>query len=268
MLGPTGCGPWDEVRSFLDGAEPVEVQPLDRGARDEFVARTLRRFRYGHLGKADKGVVRRFLVKVSGLSRAQLTRLIAQYRSTERIDDRRGPPRRPFPRRYTGQDIRLLAQVDALHGTVSGPATRKLCERAYTVFHDPRGPSGSRGSPTVICTTFAAPRPTSANAARSSPPGPPRSRSASGAGPILKAVPGSCASIRSTKATSTNARCRCPEAARPYVAVGRGAGREPARGTWPLRCLRRGLRPRSGRPCGPSSMRRPASLPWSTRRVG
>ncbi len=95
-------------------------------------------FRYGLPGKADKGVLRRFLVKVSGVSRAQPTRLIAQHRSTGRIDDRRGPPRRPFSRRYTAQDIRLLAQVDALHGTVSGPATRKLCERACTVFHDRR----------------------------------------------------------------------------------------------------------------------------------
>ena len=51
----------DQVRSFLDGAEPVEVQPLDRSARYELVARTLRRFGYGYwqLGKADKGVVRR-----------------------------------------------------------------------------------------------------------------------------------------------------------------------------------------------------------------
>ena len=121
----------DQVRSFLDGGEPVEVQPLDRSARYEFVARTLRRFGYWRLGKADKGVVRRFAGKVSGLSRAQLTRLIAQHRSTGHIRDRRGPPRR-----YTREDIRLLAQVDALHGTLSRPATRKLCERAYTVFHD------------------------------------------------------------------------------------------------------------------------------------
>ena len=127
----------DQVRTFLDGAEPVEVRPLDRSARYEFVARTLRRFGYWQ-GKADKGVVRRFAGKVSGLSRAQPTRLIAQHRSTGHIRDRRGPPRRPFPRRYTREDIRLLAQVDALHGTLAGPATRKLCERAYTVFHDPR----------------------------------------------------------------------------------------------------------------------------------
>ena len=50
----------DQVRSFLDGAEPVEVQPLDRSARYEFVARTLRRFGYWQPGKADKGMARRF----------------------------------------------------------------------------------------------------------------------------------------------------------------------------------------------------------------
>ena len=37
---------FDQVRSFLDGAEPVEVQPLGRSACYEFVARTLRRFGY------------------------------------------------------------------------------------------------------------------------------------------------------------------------------------------------------------------------------
>ncbi len=34
----------DQVRSFLDDAEPVEVRPLDRNARYELVAQTLRRF--------------------------------------------------------------------------------------------------------------------------------------------------------------------------------------------------------------------------------
>ena len=33
----------------------------------------------------------------------------------------------------TGLYIRLLAQPDELHETLSGPATKKLCERAWTV---------------------------------------------------------------------------------------------------------------------------------------
>jgi hypothetical protein len=89
-------------------------------------------------GRTGKGLLRRYLCKVTGLPRAQMTRLIAQFRATGSMRDRRGPPKKPFPRRYTPQDIRLLAELDALHGTLSGPATRKLCERAYTLFGDVR----------------------------------------------------------------------------------------------------------------------------------
>jgi hypothetical protein len=35
---------------------------------------------------------------------------------------------------YTTEDIRLLAALDERHNTLSGPATKKLCERAHTIF--------------------------------------------------------------------------------------------------------------------------------------
>jgi hypothetical protein len=34
--------------------------------------------------------------------------------------------------------VALLADMDARHGTVSGPATKKLMERAFLVFGDAR----------------------------------------------------------------------------------------------------------------------------------
>ena len=74
---------------------------------------------------------------MTGLSRAQVTRLLHQHRTTGAIAARRRP-RHPFPRRYTKADIGLLAEVDALHGTLSGPATRKLCVRALQLFGDRR----------------------------------------------------------------------------------------------------------------------------------
>ena len=61
-----------------------------------------------------------------------------QHQTTGAICDRRGAPRRPFPRRYTNADVGLLAEVDALHGTLSGPPTRKLCARALHLFGDRR----------------------------------------------------------------------------------------------------------------------------------
>lgn len=138
MLKTQGLQSLEHIRRFLEGSEPLGFEAPTREAAYEWIAGELRRFGYARLGKADKGLVRRYLGKVTGLSRAQLTRLIQQFRASGRIRDRRGPPARPFPRRYTPADVRRLAELDALHGTLSGPTTRKLCERAYHRFGDRR----------------------------------------------------------------------------------------------------------------------------------
>jgi hypothetical protein len=52
--------------------------------------------------------------------------------------------RRRFPVRYTREDIALLAGVDEAHGTLSGPATKKLLQRACYNFHDQRFQSLAR----------------------------------------------------------------------------------------------------------------------------
>ena len=127
-----------EVRAFLDGTTPFEFTPQSREDTYRWIGKALGQLRYKTLGKADRGTVKAFLEKVSGLSRAQVTRLISQHRKHGRIRDRRGPPANAFPRRYTSQDIGLLAEMDTLHGTLSGPATRKLCERAFVVYKDQR----------------------------------------------------------------------------------------------------------------------------------
>ena len=55
-----------------------------------------------------------------------------QWRS---IRDRRGGSRgRPFARKYTAADIRLLADVDDAYGQMSGLATREVLRRQFEVF--------------------------------------------------------------------------------------------------------------------------------------
>jgi transposase InsO family protein len=83
-------------------------------------------------------MVRAYIGRVTGLSRAQVARLIAQYRKTGRIEDLRRGPAKPFKTRYTAADAALLAEVDLWHGTLSGPATKKLCERQFSEFGDAR----------------------------------------------------------------------------------------------------------------------------------
>jgi len=128
----------EQIKTFLEGSAPLGFEPPGREAVYGWLATELRRFGYARLGKADKGLLRQYLAKVTGLSRAQLTRLIGQFVQHGTISDRRGRPAKPFARRYTAQDVRLLAEIDTLHGTLSGPATRRLCERAYHCFGDER----------------------------------------------------------------------------------------------------------------------------------
>lgn len=128
----------DQVRAFVAGTEPVSFTLADRPSAHAWMADTLKRFGYARASRADRGVLRRYLAKATGLSRAQITRRIAQFLAAGNIEDRRGSPAAPFARRYTTDDIHLLAEIDALHGTLSGSITRKLCERAFKLHHDAR----------------------------------------------------------------------------------------------------------------------------------
>lgn len=124
----------DQLTDFLSGTQAVAFSVLsDTDAGYRWIQGELVKFRYLTLSRQDKGVVIRYLVKVSGYSRQQLTRLIKQYRKSGSLR-RRQRTVQGFARRYTAQDIGLLAAMDERHDTPCGPAVKKLCERACAVF--------------------------------------------------------------------------------------------------------------------------------------
>ena len=119
----------DQVREFVSSGGEASFRHTDRSSAYSFCRRTLVQFRYASLGRRDKGTVRAYLAKVTGLSRAQVQRLIRQYLGTGRIVDRRGPPKNAFKARFTKADIGLLAEVDAALGQLCGHATRAVMRR-------------------------------------------------------------------------------------------------------------------------------------------
>ena len=124
----------DQVSAFLSGTQRVAFEVAgDKRSRYDWVRRTLVKFNYLGCGKADRGVLISYLMKVSGYSRAQVKRLIKQYRDTGRLAPRQRTVR-GFARRYSKADIRLLAAMDERHNTPNGLTLKKLCERAYAVF--------------------------------------------------------------------------------------------------------------------------------------
>jgi transposase InsO family protein len=125
----------EQLRGFLAGAVDLGLTPTaEPAARYGFIKQVLKRFKYPRQSKAHRGLIRRYLQRVTGYSRPQLTRLIAQYLRSGRLVRRYRATKTSYTRKFTAEDIVLLAELDSLHGTLSGPATRVLLGRAYHLF--------------------------------------------------------------------------------------------------------------------------------------
>jgi transposase InsO family protein len=121
------------IRRFVEASEEIRFEGANRGQVYGWVERVLVEHEYAQQGKVGRGLLRRYIEKMTGLSRAQVTRLIARYAASGRVQPTLYRRRR-FPERFTRADIELLASVDEAHETLSGPATRRILEREVQLY--------------------------------------------------------------------------------------------------------------------------------------
>jgi transposase InsO family protein len=127
----------EQIQEFLRGSGPIEFAGGGRDERYGWVERVLAAQKYGKLGKSERGLVRAYVGKVTGLSESQTTRLIRAFLDHGKVQAQ-PYQRHKFAATYTAQDITLLAEVDRAHGRLSGPATRRILERAFEQFGEQR----------------------------------------------------------------------------------------------------------------------------------
>ena len=125
----------EEIRAFLRASDELGFEAQNREEVYGWVNQILRQQRYQDLDRTGRGVVRLYVAKMTGLSRAQVTRLITRYLQGEEVKPKLYRRRR-FPSLYTAADVELLAQVDEAHETLSGPATQKVLQREWYEFGD------------------------------------------------------------------------------------------------------------------------------------
>lgn len=127
----------EQIRAFLEASDEVGFEGSKREEVYDWVEQALRSQQYQGLKREARGLVRRYLEKMTGLSRAQVTRLVTMYQKGEAVRPK-VYRRHRFAQRYTRADIDLLAGIDEAHQTLSGLATQKLLQRAYYDYHDAR----------------------------------------------------------------------------------------------------------------------------------
>jgi transposase InsO family protein len=118
----------EEIRRFVDASEPIRFAGEKREQVYGWIERVLCGQEYARQGKVARGLLRRYIEKMTGMSRAQVTRLISRYLASGRVAGT-FYRRHRFAQLYTLADVELLAAVDEAHETLSGPATRRILER-------------------------------------------------------------------------------------------------------------------------------------------
>ena len=123
----------EQIRAFLQASEEIHFEGKQRQEVYEWVTAIWQQHQYRQQSREVKGLLRGYLTKMTGLSRAQMTRLIGQYLDQGEVKEA-SYRRHRFTSKYTRADVELLASVDEAHETLNGAATRKILEREWKEY--------------------------------------------------------------------------------------------------------------------------------------
>jgi len=123
-----------QIKEFLKINGSIKFKSTSKKERNQWLEQALIKFGYFGLRKKDKITIKEYLMRMAGLSDAQLTRLIARKKKFGKILFR-SIGRHRFPRKYAPGDIARLIETDNAHQRLSGPATKEILRREYEVFH-------------------------------------------------------------------------------------------------------------------------------------
>ncbi len=70
----------EQIQELLEAGNGIELQGACGEEKKNWIEEVLVRFDYLRLKRGDKGVIRKYIQKVSGYGRSQSERLIAEYR--------------------------------------------------------------------------------------------------------------------------------------------------------------------------------------------
>jgi transposase InsO family protein len=122
-----------QINEFLKGSEGIEFAGTDRAGIYKWVELLLVNQEFAIQSRKQRGAIRRYACKVTGLSLPQMTRLIRSYVQTGTVE-LKASRRWRFPGKYTDRDIALLAEVDGAHERLSGPATQHILRREHEQY--------------------------------------------------------------------------------------------------------------------------------------
>lgn len=125
----------EQIQNFLKSSDNFQFKSVSKQERNEWIPAVIRQHKYYKCKKKQKTILRCYMIKMTGLSKSQLTRLIDEYKTRGTLGPRDEPSKRnTFEKTYTKADIELIAEVDNINERLSGPATIQIFKDEFNIF--------------------------------------------------------------------------------------------------------------------------------------
>ncbi|MSV28196.1 MAG: hypothetical protein EXQ52_05560 [Bryobacterales bacterium] len=131
-----------QIQALIEATQEVRFAGKQRAEMYEWITRTLRQQQYREQGKRAPGLPRRYVGKMTGLSRTQVTRLVGQYLGHGEVKEA-AYQRRHFGSRYTRSDIECR---------LSRRSTMRVSSTDGALIHFGESPAMRYASPVGIAT--------------------------------------------------------------------------------------------------------------------
>jgi hypothetical protein len=136
-MNDDGVSSMTQLAELIRLGNAVAFEKKDRVETYAWIEAVLTRFRYFGETKKNKGIVKAWIVKMTGYSDEQVDKLIRKKKNTGKVLLARRT-QHTFPKVYTVHDIALLAEVDAAESFRNGKATKKTLHDMFHVYGDRR----------------------------------------------------------------------------------------------------------------------------------
>ena len=121
-----------QIKEFAKVGNILEFKISNKKEKYEWINNILNTFKYFRLKKKEKSIVKKYIMNMTNMSDAQITRLIAKKKRTG-IISLSIVKKHAFARIYSSLDIALLIRTDNANMGMSAPATKKIMQDEYYV---------------------------------------------------------------------------------------------------------------------------------------
>jgi hypothetical protein len=126
----------EEIKNFLQANNKIQFKVETRKDKYNYISEVLVKHKCKKARKKHRGIIKKYLSKVTGYESSQIKRLIKKWKQGKLLCEleKIGNNKNGFKRKYDPEDIALLIKTDVAHKTRCGRVTSEHLKRELFVF--------------------------------------------------------------------------------------------------------------------------------------